>query len=124
MILTPLKSEIHRAVVTQCDLNYEGSILIDADWLEHVGILPCEQVDVLSVNAGTRFRTYAITAPCDSRQIGINGATARLAQKDDPVIIIAYAQMSPDEAKAHRPKLDAMQCERYKKQSRACSSVG
>jgi len=103
MILTMMKSKIHRAAVTQCDLNYEGSISIDKDFLEATGILPNEQVDVLNINSGARFTTYAIEAPSGSRTIGINGAAARLAQLGDLVIIVAYAQMEEAAARRHRP---------------------
>jgi aspartate 1-decarboxylase len=98
-----MKSKIHRAAVTQCDLNYEGSISIDRDFLEATGILPNEQVDVLNINTGARFTTYAIEAPSGSRMIGINGAAARLAQVGDLVIIISYAQMDAAEARRHLP---------------------
>ena len=103
MFLTMMKAKIHRASVTQCDMHYQGSISVDEDWLDKVGILPHEQVDVLNINTGARFTTYAIPAARGSKTIGINGAAARLAQKQDLVIIIAYAQMSEDEAKAHQP---------------------
>jgi aspartate 1-decarboxylase len=98
-----MKSKIHRAAVTQCDLHYEGSISIDRDFLEATGILPNEQVDVLNINSGARFTTYAIEAPSGSRMIGINGAAARLAQLGDLVIIVAYAQMEEAAARRHRP---------------------
>ncbi len=103
MFLTMMKAKIHRATVTQCDMHYQGSISVDEDWLDKVGILPNEQVDVLNINTGARFTTYAIPAPRGSKTIGINGAAARLAQKEDLVIIIAYAQMTDDEARAHEP---------------------
>ena len=103
MQLTMLKAKIHRARVTQCDINYEGSISIDQDWLDEVGILPNEQVDVLNINTGARFTTYAISADRGSKTIGINGAAARLAQPDDLVIILAYAQMDEAAARAHNP---------------------
>ena len=103
MYLTMMKAKIHRAMVTQCDMHYQGSISVDEDWLDRVGILPNEQVDVLNINTGARFTTYAIPAPRGSKTIGINGAAARLAQKEDMVIIIAYAQMDEDAAKAHEP---------------------
>jgi len=103
MQLTMLKAKIHRARVTQCDMNYEGSISIDEDWLDEVGILPNEQVDVLNINTGARFTTYAISADRGSKTIGINGAAARLAQPDDLVIILAYAQMDEVAARAHNP---------------------
>ena len=103
MQLTMLKAKIHRARVTQCDMNYEGSISIDQDWLDEVGILPNEQVDVLNINTGARFTTYAISADRGSKTIGINGAAVRLAQPDDLVIILAYAQMDEAAARAHNP---------------------
>lgn len=103
MDLTMMKAKIHRASVTQCDLNYEGSISIDKDLLDQSGILPNEQVDVLNINNGERFTTYALEAPAGSRTIGINGAAARLAQLGDLVIVISYARMDEAEAKSHEP---------------------
>ncbi len=103
MILTLLKAKLHRARVTQTDINYEGSISIDTDLLERAGILPHEQVDVLNINNGARFTTYAIEAPRGSKMIGINGAAARLVQRDDSVIIIAYCQMPAEEARNYNP---------------------
>lgn len=105
MFLTLLKSKLHRARVTQCDLHYEGSISIDADLLERSGILPNEQVDVLNINNGARFTTYAIEAPRGSRMFGINGAAARLAQLGDPIIVIAYCQMPAEEARNYKPSV-------------------
>lgn len=105
MQLTLLKGKIHRATVTQCDLHYEGSISVDSALMERAGILPNEQVDVLNINNGNRFTTYAIPAPAGSGTIGINGAAARLAQKDDLVIIIAYARMAEAEAKTWQPRV-------------------
>ena len=103
MQLTMMKAKIHRATVTQCDMHYQGSISVDEDWLDRVGILPNEQVDVLNINTGARFTTYAIPAELGSKTIGINGAAARLAQTKDMVIIIAYAQMDEASAKTHKP---------------------
>ena len=105
MQLTLLKGKIHRAAVTQCDLNYEGSISVDATLMERAGILPHEQVDVLNINNGERFTTYAIPAPAGSGTIGVNGAAARLAQKGDLVIIVAYARMEEAEAKSFTPRV-------------------
>ncbi len=105
MLLTLLKGKIHRATVTQCDLHYEGSISVDAALMERAGILPHEQVDVLNINNGNRFTTYAIPAAAGSGIIGINGAAARLAQKGDLVIIIAYARMEEAEAKSWQPRV-------------------
>ena len=100
-----MKSKIHRATVTQCDLNYEGSITVDTDLLDQAGILPHEQVDVLNINTGARFTTYAIEGKRGSGIIGINGAAARLAQVDDLVIICAYARMEEREAKTFTPNV-------------------
>ncbi len=105
MQLTLLKGKIHRAAVTQCDLHYEGSISVDATLMERAGILPHEQVDVLNINNGERFTTYAIPAPAGSGTIGVNGAAARLAQKGDLVIIIAYARMDEAQAKSFQPRV-------------------
>jgi aspartate 1-decarboxylase len=105
MQLTLLKGKIHRAAVTQCDLDYEGSISVDASLMERAGILPNEQVDVLNINNGQRFTTYAIPAPAGSGTIGVNGAAARLAQKGDLVIIVAYARMEEAEARSFQPRL-------------------
>jgi aspartate 1-decarboxylase len=105
MNITMMKAKIHRATVTQCDLNYEGSITIDSNLLEQSGILPYEQVDVLNINTGQRFTTYAIEGERESGIIGINGAAARLAQKGDLVIVCAYAAMSDVEAKSFVPKV-------------------
>jgi aspartate 1-decarboxylase len=105
MELTLLKGKIHRATVTQCDLHYEGSISVDAALMERAGILDHEQVDVLNINNGERFTTYAIPAPAGSGIIGINGAAARRAQKGDLVIIVAYARMAEAEAKTWQPRV-------------------
>jgi aspartate 1-decarboxylase len=105
MNLTLLKCKIHRAKVTQCDLTYEGSLTIDAALMEAAGILPYEQIDVLNINSGKRFTTYAIEGVRNSGIIGVNGAAARLCQKDDLVIVCAYAGMSENEAAGFQPKV-------------------
>tara|TARA_R110002072_G_scaffold15389_2_gene61831 strand:+ start:706 stop:1071 length:366 start_codon:yes stop_codon:yes gene_type:complete len=103
MRLTMMKAKLHRAAVTQADLHYEGSISIDRDLLDAVGILPYEQVDVLNINSGARFTTYAIEAPRGSRTFGINGAAARLAQIGDRIIVVSYAEMEAAEAENWTP---------------------
>ncbi len=103
MLLTMMKAKLHRATVTQADLDYEGSIAIDTDLLDAAGILAHEQVDVLNITTGARFTTYAIPAPRGSRVIGINGAAARLAQPNDKVIIVSYCQLPAEEARQHAP---------------------
>jgi aspartate 1-decarboxylase len=93
-----LKSKIHRARVTRVNLDYEGSITIDSRLMEEADILPYEQVQVLNVNNGARFATYAIKGEADSGEIGINGAAARLAAKGDIVIILTYCQVEEEDA--------------------------
>ena len=105
MLLTMMKSKIHRVAVTQCDMHYEGSISLDQEWLDEAGIIGGEQVDVLNINTGGRFTTYAVPAASGSKTVGINGAAARLAQQGDLVIIIAYAQMDEAEARVFVPKI-------------------
>ena len=103
MFLTMLKSKLHRATVTGADLDYEGSIAIDCDLLDLSGILPHEQVDVFNINTGGRFTTYAIEAPRGSREVAVNGAAARLVQKGDRVIIVAYFEILAEEARNYHP---------------------
>jgi aspartate 1-decarboxylase len=101
MILRMLKAKLHRAGVTQACLDYEGSITVDRDLLKAAGILPFEQVEVYNVTNGARFTTYAIEG--SPGEITVNGAAAHLAKPGDRVIICAYAEMDPDEARAHKP---------------------
>lgn len=104
-LVTILKSKIHRATVTQTDLHYEGSITIDKDLIEAVGLHVYEKVHVLNINTGARFVTYVIEGKRGDRGIGINGAAARLAQKGDVVIIIAYAHMDESRAASWKPSI-------------------
>jgi aspartate 1-decarboxylase len=103
MLVTMLKAKLHRAAVTQSDLHYEGSISIDRDLLDRVDILPNEQVDVLNINNGARFTTYAIEAPRGSKTFGVNGAAARLVQKGDRIIVVSYCQIPAEEARNYSP---------------------
>lgn len=105
MELNLLKAKIHRATVTESDLNYEGSITVDPDLLDASGILVYEQVDVLNINNGERFTTYTIPGVRGSGDICINGAAARLVQKQDLVIICAYARMQEAEARNYSPAI-------------------
>jgi len=105
MLLTLLSGKIHRATVTEACVDYEGSISIDENLLTAAGIRPYERVEVYNVTTGARFATYAIVAPAGSGTIGVNGAAAHLAGKGHLVIIAAYAQMTPEEAELHRPRL-------------------
>jgi len=103
--LTLCKSKLHRATVTQAELHYEGSITIDAALLRAANILAFERVQVVDVANGARFVTYAIEGKAGSGTACVNGAAARLVQVGDPIIVITYAQMSPDEARRHRPTI-------------------
>ena len=103
MLLTMMKAKLHRATVTQADLDYEGSIAIDKDLLDASGILPHEQVDVLNITTGHRFTTYVIEAPRGSRVIGVNGAAARLVQRGDKVIVVTYCQIEAEQARNYAP---------------------
>lgn len=102
---TMLKSKIHRVRVTEVDLDYEGSITIDRALMEAADILPFEKVDVLNINNGARFSTYAIEGEEDSGIIGINGAAARLAMQGDLVIIVSYCHVPEKEARAVNPTI-------------------
>jgi aspartate 1-decarboxylase len=105
MELTMLKGKIHRAKVVQAELDYVGSITIDEDLLDAAGILEYEMVPIVDVNNGERFETYTIAGERGSGMICLNGAAARCVQKGDLVIIMCYAKMTEDEAKAHKPNV-------------------
>lgn len=105
MVLTMLKGKIHRATVTQAELNYVGSITIDKDLMDAAGILENEKVQIVDNNNGARLETYVIPGKRGSGTICLNGAAARCVQPGDKVIIIAYAQMSEEEAKEYKPKV-------------------
>jgi len=103
-----MNSKIHRAQVTQADLNYVGSITIDQDLMDAVGIVANEKVHVVNNNNGARFETYVIAGERASGVICVNGAAARLVQKGDIVIIIAYAYVDAKELAAHVPRVAIM----------------
>ena len=105
MTLTMLKSKIHRATVTEANLDYVGSITIDEELLEKSGILEYEKVSVVDITNGARLETYTIAGEPNSGMICLNGAAAKLIEKDDIVIIMAYAQMSSEEVNDFRPKV-------------------
>lgn len=100
---TMCKSKIHRATVTDADLNYEGSITIDEDLMELANILPYERVQVVNCNNGSRLETYVIAGARGQGEICLNGAAARLGTKGDIVIIISYAIMSDEQARGYEP---------------------
>jgi len=105
MYITLFKSKLHRATVTEANLNYVGSITIDEDLLEQADILPGEKVQVVDVNNGQRFETYTIVGERGSGIICVNGAAARLVHTGDQVIIIAYAMMDRQEAFDFKPRV-------------------
>ena len=108
MLRMMLNSKIHRAVVTEADLNYVGSITIDQNILDAVGMLPNEKVHIVNNNNGARFETYIIAGERGSGVICVNGAAARLVQRGDIVIILSYAYVMNEEAKNHRPTVGIM----------------
>lgn len=105
MNLTMLKGKIHRAKVVQAELDYVGSITVDIDLLEAAGILEYEKVAVVDVTNGARLETYTIAGERGSGMICLNGAAAKLINSGDTVIIMAYADMTEEEAKAFRPRV-------------------
>src|SRR5205085_12094437 len=102
---TMLKSKIHRATVTDCDLHYVGSITVDADLLEAADILQFEQVAVVDLDNGARFETYTIAGERGRGEMKLNGAAARLVHRGDRIIVISYAAYDPDEIANYRPRV-------------------
>lgn len=105
MEITLLKAKIHRAVVTQADLDYVGSITIDSKLMEAAGIMEYEKVEIADVDNGNRFATYVIAGESDSGIICVNGAAAHCVNVGDKLIIMAYAGMTSEEAREHHPKV-------------------
>jgi aspartate 1-decarboxylase len=108
MFRTMLKSKIHRATVTEANLNYVGSITIDQDLLDLVDMLPNEKVQIVNNNNGARFETYIIPGPRGTGVICLNGAAARLVHPGDTVIILSYVMMSDEDARKHIPQIAIM----------------
>lgn len=105
MLLKLLRAKIHRATVTMTDVNYHGSITIDTDLLKATGLLPNEAVLVADCENGNRFETYIIPGEAGSGVIGVNGAAARLTQVGHKVIIMSFAELTPEEARRHKAKV-------------------
>lgn len=103
MLITMLHSKFHRATITHSELNYNGSMGIDTALIKQAGMIPGQQIDVLNINNGKRFTTYIIEEPAGSKRFGVYGAAAHLVTPGDKVIVIAYAQMEPAEAKTYKP---------------------
>ncbi|MFG0212992.1 aspartate 1-decarboxylase [Brevibacillus porteri] len=108
MFRTMMKAKIHRAMVTEANLNYVGSITIDKNLLDALDILPNEKVQIVNNNNGARLETYVIEGAPGSGVICLNGAAARLVQEGDIVIIIAYAMMTDEEARTYKPRVAIM----------------
>jgi aspartate 1-decarboxylase len=100
-----LKSKIHRATLTDCNLHYAGSITIDPELMEEADLLPHEQVHVLDIDNGSRFETYVIAGTYGSREMCVNGAAARLVQPGDRVIVVSYGTYSERELDVHEPRV-------------------
>lgn len=105
MTLTMFKSKLHQMKVTEANLHYEGSITIDQELLDESGILPYEKVQVVNITNGERLETYTIPGEAGSRVCCLNGAAARKTQVGDRIIVISYAEMTPEEAKDFKPKV-------------------
>ena len=105
MNISILKSKIHRAVITQAELNYVGSVTIDEDLMDAAGLYEYERVHIVNINSGSRIETYVIAGERGSGVICLNGAAARSGQRGDRIIIMAYADMTPEEAKENPPKV-------------------
>jgi len=105
MEISMLKGKIHRVTVTEAKLNYVGSITVDEDLLDAAGILEYEKVQIVDIENGNRFETYTIAGKRGSKMICLNGAAARCVSVGDKIIIMAYANMTPDEAKEHKPNV-------------------
>src|SRR5579875_23289 len=105
MQLTMLKSKIHRATVTDCDLHYVGSLTVDAELLAAADIREFEQVAVHNVDNGARFETYTIAGEPGSGEMKVNGAAARLAHRGDTIIVLSYGAYDPEELEHYRPRV-------------------
>ncbi len=124
---TLLKSKIHRACITDANLNYEGSLTIDAELMEAADILPYEQIKIYNINNGARFDTYAITGPAGQGDICLNGAAARMGAPGDLIIIATYANFEQSEIAGHKPVVvlvDARNRKRADKAPAGLSMVG
>ncbi|MCC5788489.1 MAG: aspartate 1-decarboxylase [Opitutales bacterium] len=105
MLVSVLRSKILRAEVTECSVDYEGSLAIDEDWMELIGLLPYEKILVGNITNGARLETYAIPAPRGSLTIALNGAAAHQGQAGDLLVIMAFGQMKEEEARQWKPRV-------------------
>lgn len=105
MLISVLRAKIHRAEITDANLHYEGSLTLDEDFLDASGLLEYEKIHVVNVNNGARLETYIIKGRRGSKEVCLNGAAARLGHKGDKIIVIAYAQITLEEAKTFQPRI-------------------
>ena len=105
MLQYMLKSKIHRATVIEADLNYEGSLTVDKDLMDAVGLYPFERVHIYNINNSERFDTYVIEGKAGSGMIGLNGAAARKGMVGDLVIIVSFALYGPDDLAGYKPRI-------------------
>ena len=103
MLREMLRAKVHRATVTETNVNYEGSLTLDSNLMDAAGMLPYERIDVYNADSGTRFSTYLISGAPGSGVVCVNGAAALLAKPGDRIIIACYASLSPEEIRSHRP---------------------
>ncbi len=123
MQLTLLKSKIHRARVTDANLNYEGSLTIDADLMKAANILNYEQIKIYNIHNGARFDTYAIAGPAGKGEICLNGAAARMGAPGDLIIIATYASYDAAETVGHKPEIVLVDSENRKCNARAAIEI-
>lgn len=100
-----MKSKIHGARVTQCNLTYQGSLTVDASLMEMADLIPNEKIQVVNVNTGVRFETYVIPGEPGSGIMGVNGGAARLATEGDVILVISYTMLEEEIARAHKPRV-------------------
>ena len=105
MLISVCKSKLHRAIVTEANVHYTGSITLDAELMKAAGLVPYEQVHVVDIDNGARIVTYCIEGPAGSGTVCVNGAVARLISAGDTVIVIAYAQVTPSELEGFAPRI-------------------
>lgn len=105
MLISALRAKLHRATVTDADIEYEGSLTVDSALLDAAGLYPFEKIQVYNITNGARFETYLMSGPPGSGTICVNGAAARLASKDHKIIIASYALLTPEEMTSHKPRI-------------------